>query len=125
MNGNDYEIHTDYRQRQNHVVLHSGSGRNLSKSLWRCHRDRSGDDRSRKGSGMNERIKGLISQAHILAAEQHRVNCLATGKDPSMPHAGALNMTFEKFAELIIKECRPWLGDDAFEEVKNHLGVEE
>lgn len=83
---------------------------------------------------MNERIKGLISQAHILAAEQHRVNCLATGKDPSMPHAGALNMTFEKFAELIVKECAGLVAGvptdtmgyhTADQKIKQHFGVKE
>jgi hypothetical protein len=29
----------------------------------------------------------------------------------------------DKFAELIVQECRPWLSDDAFEEVKKHFGV--
>lgn len=89
---------------------------------------------------MNERIKGLINQAHILAAEQHRVNCLATGKDPSMPHPDALNMTFEKFAELIVRECmilvkdcykEPESGQSPYQTVcastiiEEHFGVEE
>ena len=28
------------------------------------------------------------------------------------------------FAELIIRECRPWLADDAFQEIKNHFGLD-
>ncbi len=54
---------------------------------------------------MNERIKELKREAEALAYEEHKANCIKNGRDPSMPHANALNMTFEKFAELIAKEC--------------------
>ena len=62
---------------------------------------------------MNERIQKLIEQATS-----------TQGPTPYNP------LTFEvfdkeKFAELIVRECRPWLADDAFEEVKRHFGVEE
>ena len=35
------------------------------------------------------------------------------------------SLKVELFAQLIVKECRPWLADDAFEEIKKHFGVEE
>lgn len=54
---------------------------------------------------MNERIKELKYQAEALAYEEHKTNCIKNGRDPSMSHANALNMTFEKFAELLIERC--------------------
>lgn len=54
---------------------------------------------------MNERIKELRYEAGILAYEEHETNCIKNGRDPSMPHANALDMTFQKFAELIVREC--------------------
>ena len=61
---------------------------------------------------MNERIRELAQQA----------TTIEYGVDN-----GFDRVTFdkEKFAELIVRECRPWLADDAFEEVKRHFGVEE
>jgi hypothetical protein len=88
-----------------------------------------------------ERIKELKREAEALAYEEHKANCIKNGRDPSMPHANALNMTFEKFAELIIKEYEkllpeicPW--DQADKEgpmkgwhvqfvARKHFGVEE
>lgn len=94
---------------------------------------------------MNELIKELKREAEALAYEEHKANCIKNGRDPSMPHANALNMTFEKFAELIVKECvnrieqnrssgentDSWTitRDMAFhqmkEDLKKHFGVEE
>lgn len=54
---------------------------------------------------MNERIKELKREAEALAYEEHKANCIKNGRDPSMPHANVLNLTFEKFAELIVREC--------------------
>lgn len=54
---------------------------------------------------MNERLQELKYQAEELAYEEHKANCNKNGRDPSIPHANALNMTFEKFANLIIQEC--------------------
>lgn len=54
---------------------------------------------------MNERIKRLKYQAEALAYEEHKSNCIKNERDPSIPHANALNMTFEKFAQLIAQEC--------------------
>jgi len=31
---------------------------------------------------------------------------------------------YKKFAELLVRESRPWLADDAFEEVKKHFGLD-
>lgn len=61
---------------------------------------------------MNERIRELGRQATIWCVDQ-----------PNQEDFDA--MWEEKFAELIVRECRPWLADDAFEEIKKHLGVEE
>lgn len=102
---------------------------------------------------MNERIRELKYQAEALAYEEHKANCIKNGIDPSMPHANALNMTFEKFAELIVRECMSLMKErkdyydnpgtyetekyyirmeakaDAFDDassiIKNHFGVEE
>ena len=92
---------------------------------------------------MNERIKELKREAEALAYEEHKANCIKNGRDPSMPHANALNMTFEKFAELIVRECiETFMGvppsykdyrsqieesmrDYCVSVVKQHFGVEE
>jgi hypothetical protein len=59
---------------------------------------------------MNERIEELIKQATVLEE----------------PDGLFVREVFdkEKFAELIMRECRPWLADDAFEEVKKHFGLD-
>jgi hypothetical protein len=69
---------------------------------------------------MNERIVKLISEADAYAR---------TIAEKYTPDSGEVSYLWEaafrkKFAELIVKECRPWLSDDAFEEVKEHFGVE-
>ena len=87
---------------------------------------------------MNERIKELKREAEALAYEEHKANCIKNGRDPSMPHANALNMTFEKFAELIVRECayipidmwdKAELNADVAvkieDRIKEHFGVEE
>lgn len=83
---------------------------------------------------MNERIKEIKREAEALAYEEHKANCIKNGRDPSMPHANALNMTFEKFAELIVRECaevadnadamrQKWEGIGKY--VKEYFGIEE
>lgn len=62
---------------------------------------------------MNTRIRELAEQAGITIIPE-----------PFDDATRSWNNTMEKFAELIIKECRPWLADDAFEEIKEHFGVE-
>jgi len=59
---------------------------------------------------MNGRIEELIKQATVLEE----------------PDGLFVREVFdkEKFAELIMRECRPWLADDAFEEVKKHFGLD-
>lgn len=85
---------------------------------------------------MNELIKELKREAEALAYEEHKANCIKNGRDPSMPHANALNMTFEKFAELIVKGCAKYVkntncftyasqADLCAERMKQHFGVEE
>ncbi len=68
---------------------------------------------------MNERIRELAKQAGFIDED---------GGDNLHVFDGyeAITCTEElkKFAELIVQECRPWLSDDAFEEVKEHFGVE-
>lgn len=62
---------------------------------------------------MNERINELFEQAAKEFSTEHKY---ATYIVP--------NPLKEKFAELIMRECRPWLADDAFEEVKKHFGLD-
>ena len=69
---------------------------------------------------MNELVKELKREAEALAYEEHKANCIKNGRDPSMPHANALNMTFEKFAELIVRQCTNMLPNDS---VRNEDGV--
>lgn len=86
---------------------------------------------------MNERIKQLIEQAGELAYEEHKAKCLKDGLNPSMPYGNNLGKIFEKFAELIVRECadvardhtpdteeceNTWLIHD---KIKQHFGVEE
>lgn len=54
---------------------------------------------------MNTIIKNLKYQAEELAYEEHMANCRKNNSDPSKPHANALNLTFEKFAKLIVQKC--------------------
>lgn len=75
---------------------------------------------------MNERICELKYQAEALAYEEHKANCIKNGRDPSMPHPNALNMTFEKFAELIVNECIKVIDDKPIFgslPIKEHFGV--
>ena len=81
---------------------------------------------------MNELIKELKREAEALAYEEHKANCIKNGRDTSMPHANALNMTFEKFAELIVKQCILLCdqvdivgADECIDNIKEHFGVEE
>ena len=90
---------------------------------------------------MNERIRELKYQAEKLAWLEHKANCIKNGRDPSMPHANALNMTFEKFAKLIVQECANTAYQSLYEDrvfddspnnircnvmdaIKKHFGVE-
>jgi len=60
---------------------------------------------------MNERIQELLKQATKEVNPEDREWVFS-------------RVDQAKFAELIVQECRPWLSDDAFEEVKEHFGVE-
>ena len=67
---------------------------------------------------MNERIQKLYDQADKFAKENRTQTISGPGNN-------YFELFHEKFAQLIVRECRPWLADDAFEEVKRHFGVEE
>lgn len=54
---------------------------------------------------MQALFKTLMNKAHAEAFKAHLENCAKTGRDPSMPYANSLDMTFAKFAELLIQEC--------------------
>ena len=68
---------------------------------------------------MNERIRELIKQSYD---ELNEPNHDPVAREWLMKD---LLPEYQRFAELIVEECRPWLADDAFEEVKRHFGVEE
>ena len=78
---------------------------------------------------MNPLFKTLLNKAHDEAFKAHVENCAKTGRDPAMPHANALDMTFEKFAELIVRECAKVVfektGPKSALNVLEHFGVEE
>lgn len=69
---------------------------------------------------MNERIFELAEQAGWTNAYTDPKD----GFEPVFEGEDRNLACIEKFAELIVRECRPWLADDAFEEIKKHLGVE-
>ena len=64
---------------------------------------------------MNERIDQLWGQALDVAVPETYTR---------LSYSQVLKIK-QVFAELLVRECRPWLADDAFEEVKRHFGVEE
>lgn len=82
---------------------------------------------------MNKQIKDLLDRAHTEAFQEHCECCAKTGQDPLMPYAGSLDEVFEKFAELIVRECIETLGtyEDHWthkaqmELLKKHFGVEQ
>ncbi len=67
---------------------------------------------------MNERIDELAFQSGIT---QHSYS---NPKHPDLDGFIVSQEKLDKFAELIVRECRPWLADDAFEEITKHFGVE-
>jgi hypothetical protein len=68
---------------------------------------------------MNERIKSLIERAEY-QAQKH------SGSDWQVHVEPSREQIFEKFAELIVRECADLVADDdnAFDVLK-HFGVEE
>ena len=68
---------------------------------------------------MNERIKSLIERAEY-QAQKH------SGSDWQVHVEPSCEQIFEKFAELIVRECADLVADDdnAFDVLK-HFGVEE
>jgi hypothetical protein len=82
---------------------------------------------------MNERIRELMDQAGELAYEEHKAKCLKDGLNPSMPFGNNLMAIFEKFAELIIRECaeacekNSWMALNGFQrskQIKEHFGID-
>ena len=80
-----------------------------------------------------ELIWELMKQAGELAYEEHKANCLKEGLDPERTVWSVTGATYEKFAELIVRECgvalNPMLRDmisrgQAVEVIKQHFGVE-
>jgi hypothetical protein len=69
---------------------------------------------------MNERIKSLIERAEYQAKKQSGYEDWEVYVTPDS------QVVFEKFAELIVKECADLVADDdnAFDVLK-HFGVEE
>ena len=67
---------------------------------------------------MNEQMQKLYDRADKFARENRTQTISGPGNN-------YFELFHEKFAQLIVRECRPWLADDAFEEVKRHFGVEE
>ena len=68
---------------------------------------------------MNERIKELAEQAKF---------AMNVSNDPNSPPswwAAGHNDTFEKFAELIVRECAGQCLSDDCMRILNHFGVEE
>jgi len=66
---------------------------------------------------MNERIEKLADEA--------RIKFSAHWAHEGVDTAVITRRDLKEFAELIVQECRPWLSDDAFEEIKKHFGVSE
>ena len=64
---------------------------------------------------MNERIKKLVKEAGGIGYDD----------DGNEIVTALIGREVEKFAELIVRECRPWLADDAFQEIKKHFGIEQ
>jgi hypothetical protein len=74
---------------------------------------------------MNERIRSLIERAEYQVGKQY-------GPDWEVYVEPSREQIFEKFAELIVKECYLWakenggLGcEEDFEALKEHFGVEQ
>ena len=81
---------------------------------------------------MQALFKTLMNKAHDEAFKAHAEKCAKTGQDPFMPYAGSLDEVFEKFGELLVRECcdifvelRTRPADLAVLDVKKHFGVEE
>jgi len=71
---------------------------------------------------MNERIKSLIELAEYQVQKQ-------SGSDWQVHIEPSREQIFEKFAELIVRECANVAADhdalDIYEEIREHFGVEE
>ena len=64
---------------------------------------------------MNQLIKKLVKEAGGVGYDD----------DGNEMGTALIGSEVEKFAELIVRECRPWLADDAFQEIKKHFGIEQ
>ena len=76
-----------------------------------------------------ELIWELMKQAGELAYEEHKAKCLEEGLDPERTVWSVTGATYEKFAELIVRECAR-LADNSPQyidgrEILEHFGVEE
>lgn len=64
---------------------------------------------------MNERLEKCVKEAGGIGYDD----------DGNEIVTALIGSEVEKFAELIVRECRPWLADDAFQEIKKHFGIEQ
>ena len=88
---------------------------------------------------MNERIKQLLDQAQELACEEVKSTPVFEKYAPSYAIPGTeihvgLRLSYEKFAELIVRECAEVVTDAVdqrepastyADKIKQHFGVEE
>jgi hypothetical protein len=58
-----------------------------------------------------ELIWELMKQAGELAYEEHKAKCLEEGLDPERTVWSVTGATYEKFAELIVRECGNWVNN--------------
>jgi hypothetical protein len=72
-----------------------------------------------------ELIWELMKQAGELAYEEHKAKCLEEGLDPERTVWSVTGATYEKFAELIVKECAAQCNhNDDMDRILEHFGVE-
>ena len=73
-----------------------------------------------------ELIWELMKQAGDLAYEEHKAKCLEEGLDPERTVWSVTGATYEKFAELIVKECALQCNhNDDMDRILEHFGVEQ
>lgn len=73
-----------------------------------------------------ELIWELMKQAGELAYEEHKAKCLEEGLDPERTVWSVTGATYEKFAELIVRECALQCNhNDDMDRILEHFGVEQ
>ena len=73
-----------------------------------------------------ELIWELMKQAGELAYEEHKAKCLQEGLDPERTVWSVTGATYEKFAELIVRECALQCNhNDDMDRILEHFGVEQ